>query len=109
MTDTTTTADVDTGGGLTAESRPRPVAICDLVTYRLTESDVAVIETTDPGHAHRNRVHAGQVCAAVVVAKCGPDAANLRVILDGAGVFADFWATSRSRGTEPGQWQPIVH
>lgn len=111
MTDTTppaTTADAD-AGPLLAESAPRPAAVGDRVLYSLSDGDVATINATEPTGNGRNAARTDQPYAAVVVATFGPDVANLRVLLDGAGQGADYWATSRQRGTAPGQWQPQHH
>jgi hypothetical protein len=83
------------------------------VFYTLSEADIPLIEHRSPqrqkvehdGGAStvymRNPVAVGQVYPAQVVAVFGPTAANLIVQLDG---YAQYWATSRSQGDEPGQY-----
>lgn len=106
MTDTAPTEGA-TGTGLSAQSAPRGVAVGELVEYALSEGDVAAINAAEPTGNGRNAARTGQYYAAVVVATFGPTTANLRVLLDGAGLGAEFWATSRTRGTEPAQWRPL--
>jgi hypothetical protein len=80
-----------------------PVAVSDLVLYRLSDDDVNLINAEDPTRYHRNPVYAGQQYPAVVTATFGgPSTANLHVILDG---ITAYWATSRPRGDAMGQWQ----
>jgi hypothetical protein len=91
----------------TAESSPPPVQVGDRVLYTLGEGDVATIDAAAPkAHHGRNPVGVGQSYPAVVTAAFGPTCANLHVTLDGAGPHADYWATSRGRGEQPGQWLP---
>lgn len=80
--------------------------IGQIVLYRLSEYDAKNIDVRQPqadeaGGYLRNPVAEGQVLPAVVVATFGGAAANLKVLLDGAG---DYWATSRTEGDQPGQW-----
>ena len=53
-----------------------------------------------------NSVSEGQVYPAFVVATFGGTSANLHVLLDGNDTF---WATSRTEGSEPGQWYRPEH
>lgn len=82
------------------------------VVYTLTEGDAAAITKSREGapYGTHNSVTAGQRFPAFVVRDWG-GCANLRVLLDGRD---DYWATSRSEGTQPGQYQapgawPVVH
>jgi hypothetical protein len=78
-----------------------------IVHYKLSEGDVAEINRHIPQHREdrswrRNPVSVGQVYPAQVVAVFdGGSSANLAVQLDGA---AQYWATSRAEGDEPGRW-----
>lgn len=74
------------------------------VSYTLSESDVLAINAADPAGNGRNTVRANQIYPATVTAVWSPTCVNLRVHLDGAGPFADYWATSRVRGTDASQW-----
>lgn len=49
-----------------------------------------------------NQARAGETYPAVVVLDIDKDFKNLQVFLDGND---SFWATSRSHGTEPGEWR----
>lgn len=73
------------------------------VVYTLAEYDVAAINSAREGAplGTHNPVAVGQRCPAFIVRDWG-QCANLRVLLDGRD---DYWATSRSEGTDPGQWQ----
>lgn len=82
--------------------QPAP-ALGGTVYYALTEADAdAINDLARPGA--RNRVRAGQVLPAMVVAVFDPSTttANLQVMLDGDG---SYWATSRSEGPDAGQWR----
>jgi hypothetical protein len=74
------------------------------VVYTLSEGDAAAVESRrkneEPRRTH-NSAAAGQRCPAFIVRDWG-GCVNLRVLLDG---HDDYWATSRSEGTDPGQWQ----
>lgn len=80
-----------------------------IVHYKLTDGDVSQINDQAPardpnsGLTRRNPVAAGQEFPAQIVAVFNEAAGtcNLVVQLDGA---AQYWATSRSHGDEPGQW-----
>lgn len=73
-----------------------------IVHYTLTETDCQVIG--EQPSTIRNGVAAGQVYPAVVTAVFGNgEYANLKVFLDG-GPGAEYWATSRAEGEEPGRW-----
>jgi hypothetical protein len=78
-----------------------------IVHYRLSEGDVSQINDQSPVRdpsselVCRNPVSAGQVYPAQVVAVFDERCCNLVVQLDGA---AQYWATSRTRGDQPGQW-----
>ncbi|MGW1261138.1 hypothetical protein ACWD7Y_04155 [Streptomyces drozdowiczii] len=88
-----------------------------IVHYRLTAQDAADINRrrADAQHAaagaertgyvvhHGNSALEGQICPATVVRAFNSDsgACNLQVTLDGNDTF---WATSRTEGTDPGQW-----
>lgn len=89
-----------------------------VIHYTLSEADAAQImkrradfdkhrlsdDYADTGYvAHfGNRVVAGQVCPAVIVAVWpGSTTVNLHVLLDGVDAF---WATSRAEGDRPGTW-----
>lgn len=80
-----------------------------IVHYKLTASDAHLIDQQDPsgkaaGHPGRNPVSEGQVYPAMVVGVFGNGLyLNLKVFLDG-GSAAEYWATSRSEGDEPGTW-----
>lgn len=89
--------------GQTAEAE-RTVHLGDHVLYVLSEGDAKAIDAADPARGHRNPVSAGQEYPAVVTAVWTPPTVNLRVFLDGAGHGADYWATSRTHGTNAGQW-----
>jgi hypothetical protein len=89
-------------------SSPRP-SVGRIVHYQLTEQDVQLIDQLGhpdrTGRPSRNPVRAGQTYPAMVVAVFDPTtgSANLKVFLDG-GAGAEYWATSRGEGDEPGQW-----
>lgn len=76
-----------------------------IVHYKLTESDVALINQRDPhSPSSRNPVSADQLYPAMVVAVFGSgEHVNLKVFLDG-GPGAEYWATSRPEGDTPGTW-----
>jgi hypothetical protein len=81
-----------------------------IVHYRLSEQDVQLIDEQHPmtgadGRRNpRNPVAVGQICPAMVVRIFDPGPyVNLQVFLDG-GAGAEYWATSRVEGDEPGQW-----
>lgn len=76
-----------------------------IVHYKLTSSDVAIINQQDPHQpSRRNPVSEGQVYPAMVVAVFGNgEHVNLKVFLDG-GPSAECWATSRPEGDAPGTW-----
>jgi hypothetical protein len=74
------------------------------VVYVLAEHDVQAIESSRKERTpkvHNNSVEAGQRFPAFIVRDWG-GCVNLRVLLDG---HDDYWATSRSEGSELGQWQ----
>jgi len=75
-----------------------------IVHYTLGDQDARWIEENVPAF-QRNAARAGQTYPAVVVAVFHPSTttANLKVLLDG-GAGAEYWATSRTEGDEPGQW-----
>lgn len=88
-------------------SSPRPT-VGRIVHYQLSDGDVALIDRHGidrMGRTDRNAARAGQVYPAMVVAVFDPStgSANLKVFLDG-GAGAEYWATSRVEGDEPGQW-----
>lgn len=93
----TTVPDADTTGSA-------PVAVGDHVLYRLSDGDILVINSYDPARDRRNPVYAGQVYPGIVVATFSSGVANIRVWLDGAGLGATYWATSRPYGAGAGQW-----
>lgn len=75
-----------------------------IVHYRLNAGDVATIISQNPnGGANRNAVREGQVYPATITAVFDPSSTtcNLVVQLDGT---AQYWATSRTEGDQPGQW-----
>jgi hypothetical protein len=75
-----------------------------IVHYRLNAGDVAAIDRNVPhAGANRNHVREGEVYPALVVRVFDPSVttANLVVQLDG---LAQYWATSRTEGDEPGHW-----
>lgn len=80
-----------------------------IVHYKLTATDCELIERQDASgktlpHPGRNNVYEGQVFPAMVVAVFGNgEHLNLKVFLDG-GPGAEYWATSRPEGDQPGQW-----
>lgn len=87
-----------------------PPTVGRTVHYILSAQDVAYIDRTCPAQvqgesgyyeAVRNPVAEGQVYPAQVVATWGGPSANLVVQLDGT---AQYWATSRGEGDQPGQW-----
>lgn len=88
---------------VTADEVPR-ATLGRTVFYVLNEYDAEWIENNLPNAVptQRNRAVAGQVYPAVVVAAFG-SAVNLKVLLDG-GTGQEYWATSRTWGTEPGTW-----
>jgi hypothetical protein len=89
----------------------------DIVIYTLDGSDIDQINRRRvPGAAHAegwpagaqahegNQVRAGEECPAVIVREWNPGMANLQVLLDGTDTF---WATSRVKGPNPGQWEEV--
>jgi len=106
MTDTTPAEATDTGlpETDTAEAAPT-VAVGDHVSYVLSDYDVKSINAADPAGSNRNTAHSDHAYPALVTAVFSQDCVNLRVHLDGAGPGADYWATSRQRGTGPAQWR----
>ena len=76
------------------------------VLYKLSDYDADAISarrTASNGVLEGNPPYAGSQFPAHVVATWGPDTANLQVVLDGNDTY---WATSRQRGNQPGQWEP---
>jgi hypothetical protein len=86
------------------------------VLYKVSEGDLALIDSYAPQHRkgtrldggeydiyQRNSVHAGQIYPATIVAVFDPSTttANLMVQLDG---YGQYWATSRVEGDQPGNW-----
>ncbi|HVK23224.1 MAG TPA: hypothetical protein VM677_17850 [Actinokineospora sp.] len=75
-----------------------------IVHYTLSEWDVAQITTAAlngaPWREHYNQVAQGQTFPALIVRDAG-ECVNLQVFVDGAFTY---WATSRTRGDQPGQW-----
>jgi hypothetical protein len=93
-----------TGPVLVTEPSAPTATVGRTVLYVLSENDATWIEQSLPNAVpgQRNRAVAGQAYAAVVVAAYG-SAVNLKVALDG-GAGQEYWATSRTWGTEPGTW-----
>jgi threonine aldolase len=82
--------------------------------YKISAGDVPLIDRLHPAITkdgeersivHRNPVREGEVYPATVVRvfSTNSQTANLRVHLDGDGT-ADYWATSRTEGENPGTW-----
>jgi hypothetical protein len=72
-----------------------------IVHYTLSKGDVATVDNQIP-RRDRNPVAEGQVYPAQIVAVWSAEGCvNLVVQLDG---LAQYWATSRSLGDQPGTW-----
>lgn len=83
-----------------------PVSLGRMVTYVLSEHDVASINfarehVVNVPNTGGNPVDVGRECVAIVVRTWSPTLANLKVMLDGHDTY---WCTSRAEGTEPGTW-----
>ncbi len=75
-----------------------------IVHYKLSDSDVGIIEQRRGPGVGGNQVLAGQNYPALIVRTWGdtPESAvQLQVFLDGNDTY---WATSRVSGHAPGQW-----
>lgn len=77
------------------------------VLYKLSQGDVAAILQTvkrisSSATLNLNTPQAGDVYPALVVRDFG-GCVNLKVSLDG-GPGAEYWATSRTEGTDEGHW-----
>lgn len=78
------------------------------VLYKLSSADALAIGRARAfGYIEGNTVAEGDVYPATVVQDWGgPIEVNLKVHLDG---HDDFWATSRTEGSEPGTWAwPVI-
>ena len=77
-----------------------------IVHYQLAATDADLIRQSEAylrGN-NCNPVAEGQVYPAMVVAVFGNgEHVNLKVLLDG-GPGAEYWATSRAEGEDPGRW-----
>lgn len=73
-----------------------------IVLYKLSAPDaLAIGRKRSFGNIDGNTVAAGDVFPGIVVQDWESGRVNLKVQLDGND---DYWATSRTEGSEPGQW-----
>jgi hypothetical protein len=123
LDDYTSEADYTVADGMVIESPP---VVGEHVHYRLSEQDAASVnvrrrdfQAFQRSHAHPhepgqpgaighvahvgNEAREGDVCAATIVRVFDPgtDTVNLQVHLDGNDTY---WATSRTKGDQPGNW-----
>ena len=84
----------------------REVSVGDIVKYRLSDGDIAMIAAAMPDTSKRNQHMAGMVMPMVVVRVWSVDCVNGQVFIDGYGTH---WATSRLRGDADGNWDWSGH
>lgn len=86
----------------------QPFMLGQTVLYRLSEFDINRMSAEiNDSRVAGNRPMVGAQYPAQVVAVFGPDAANLKVALDGD--YVHLWVTSRTWGDDPGSCQPLNH
>ncbi|HEY9354265.1 MAG TPA: hypothetical protein VIP28_13475 [Nocardioides sp.] len=74
-----------------------------IVHYKLSEGDVAYIQSKHQDRSSCNQASAGEMYPALVVRVWGSgESVNLQVFLDGD---CSYWATSRVEGDAAGTWR----